>query len=134
MTKLQKNKTKTKAKSPSILILEDEKYYSRVVKLKLKIEGYQVEVADNVNNFWKLLKTFKPDLVLLDLLLPQQNGFEVLRMVKKDPLLKKTIVIVYSSLSQSDDRAKALQLGAKDYFIKSELTLADLVAKIKNLI
>jgi len=134
MTKLQKNKIKAKTKSPSILILEDEKYYSRVVKLKLKIEGYQVEVADNVNDFWKLLKTFKPDLVLLDLLLPQQNGFEVLRMVKKDPLLKKTMVIVYSSLSQGDDRAKALQLGAKDYFIKSELTLADLVAKIKNLI
>ncbi|MFA5047437.1 MAG: response regulator [Patescibacteria group bacterium] len=116
----------------SILILEDEEHYGRVLQLKLKIEGYQVKVVKEPEDFIKEFKKGTTDLALVDLILRNKTGFEVLENINKLPQFKKTKVLIYSSLGQEDDKKKALKLGASDYLVKSEITLQDLVATVKK--
>jgi DNA-binding response OmpR family regulator len=115
-----------------ILILENDRRYSRVCELKLKIEGFAVKVVANVSDFFVELKRGLPDLILLDLMLEESTGFEVLEKIKKDAHLKKLKVVVYSGLGQDEDREKALKLGAVEYLNKSEITLQQLVQEVKR--
>lgn len=114
-----------------IIIVENEEQYSRVAALKLTIEGYEVKQVTNSKDFFKEAKKQSPDLVFMDLILENESGFDILQKIKKDLKLKKIKVIVYSSLSQEDDKKKAISLGAEDYMIKSEVTLQELVKKVK---
>lgn len=121
-------------KKKSIVILENEEQFSRVAALKLTIEGYDVKVISNAKEFFTAIKKNQPDLVLLDLVMDESNGFDVLSKMKKDAKLKKIKAMIYSSLSQDDDRKKALDLGAEDYMVKSEITLKELVKKVNEVI
>ena len=125
-------KAKIKEEGKKILILEDESHYSNVIKLKLSIEGYQVVAAENFEQFFVELKKLKPNLIILDLILNETTGFDVLEKIRKTAGLKKTKVIIYSSLIQEEDRQKAAKLGVEDYLIKSEITLQELVEVIKK--
>ncbi|MFA5076438.1 MAG: response regulator [Patescibacteria group bacterium] len=126
-------KTKTTAKpGKKIFIIEDDKFYSNVCKLKLNKEGYDVESATNFDDFLLLAKKNKPDLILMDIILPDHNGFEILKLLKKDPVLKSVKVIAYSSLGQLEDQEKAKKLGAVDYFVKSEISIYELIDKVKK--
>ena len=92
-----------------------------------------MEGADGTEGLRKIKET-KPDLVLLDLILPGIDGFEVLRQAKKDDDISSIPVLILSNLGQQDDIQKGLELGAVDYLIKAHFTPAEIVAKIKSIL
>ena len=116
--------------SKKILIVDDEKPLAKALELKLNHEGLQAEAVFNGDEAIKALKSGSFNLVLLDLVMPDTDGFSVLEEIKKMKI--KTSVIVSSNLSQEEDQEKAKELGAIDYFVKSDTTLADIVDRIKQ--
>jgi len=116
-----------------ILIIEDDKFLRELVTQKLAKEGYEILEAADGENGVKMAKK-KPDLVLLDLLLPGINGFEVLARIKQNPSLSQIPVIILSNLGQKNDIEKGLKMGARDYLIKAHFTPAQIVEKIKNIL
>ena len=110
-----------------ILIVEDDEFLRSLTAKRLEKEGYQISIAADGALALTGITTEKPDLVLLDLLLPNVNGFEVLeKMDKKMP------VVVFSNLGQKEDIEKAKSLGADDFLIKANFTLDDVVAKVNS--
>ncbi|MCX6764600.1 MAG: response regulator [Candidatus Nealsonbacteria bacterium] len=118
----------------TILIVEDDKFLRDLMNQKLIREGFDTaEAVDGEEGIIKI-KEVKPDLVLLDLILPGIDGFEVLTKVKEDPTLSGIPIIVLSNLGQKDDIERGLQLGAKDYLIKAHFTPGEVIEKIKNIL
>ena len=117
-----------------ILIIEDDKFLRELISHKLTAEGYKVEEAIDGEEGLKKAKTEKADLILLDLILPGIDGFEVLRALKGNPAVSSPPVIILSNLGQQEDIEKGMQLGAVDYLIKAYLTPQEIVDKIKNII
>lgn len=111
-----------------ILIAEDDASLSKALKLKLASLGFEVEVATDGEDALMHLKKTQYDLLLLDLMMPQVDGFGVLEELKK--LKHKPVVFVNSNLSQASDKDKAMKLGADDYLVKSDISLKEIVAKI----
>ena len=117
-----------------ILIVEDDKFLRELITQKILKEGYQVIGAVNGEEGVAKTKEVKPDLVLLDLILPGIDGFEVLRQIKEDPETSKVPVIILSNLGQKDDVERGVQLGASDYMVKAHFTPGEIVAKIKAIL
>ena len=115
-----------------VLIVEDDEFLRVLTAKRLQKEGFEVAVAVDGESALTTASDAKPDLILLDLLLPGVNGFEVLAQLKKHDTLKHTPVIVFSNLGQKEDIEKAQKLGAADYLIKANFTLDDVVAKINE--
>ena len=114
-----------------ILLIEDDKFLRELIIQKLGKEGYEVvEAAEGETGLAKM-KEEKPNLVLLDLILPGIDGFEVLSRIKKDPSLVQIPVIILSNLGQRDDMEKGIALGARDYLIKAHFTPGEIVEKIR---
>lgn len=113
-----------------LLIIEDEKPLARVMSLKLNSVGYQTTAVFSGEEAISALAKASFNLIILDLLMPKGDGFSVLAHLNK--LGIKTPVIVTSNLSQSEDIEKAKKLGAVDYFVKSDITLAEMVNKVKQ--
>ena len=113
-----------------ILIIEDEKPMANALSLKLQSGGFETQVVYDGEAAIAALKTSQYDLLILDLVMPQKDGFFVLTELKK--LKIATPVIVSSNLSQEEDIKRARELGARDYFIKSDTTLATVVEKVKQ--
>lgn len=118
--------------SKKILVAEDDKFLAQAYRVKLTKAGFQIEIAINGEETLKILKTFQPDLILLDLVMPIMDGFTVLEELIR--LKNKTPVIVASNLGQEEDIKKAKALNVRDYIIKSNLSLDDLVKKINSVI
>ncbi|MFZ3074310.1 MAG: response regulator [Minisyncoccales bacterium] len=117
-----------------ILIVEDDKFLRELIVRKLSNEGYDVvEAVDGEQGVLKIKET-KPDLVLLDLILPGIDGFEVLAQKKEDPFTVSIPVIVLSNLGQKEDVDKGLSLGATDYLIKAHFTPGEIIEKVRNII
>ena len=114
-----------------ILIVEDDKFLRELIAQKLIKEGYDTVEAIDGEEGVKKVKEEKPDIVLLDLILPGADGFEVLSRIKSDPELVSIPVIILSNLGQKDDIEKGLKLGAVDYLIKAHFTPAEIIEKIK---
>ncbi len=117
-----------------ILLVEDDKFLRDICGTKLLKEGFQViEAIDGGEVLGKIEKE-NPNIVLLDIVLPSANGFEILSQIKKhaDPRVAKTIVLMLSNLGQEDDVKKAIELGASDYLIKSNFTTEEITEKIKK--
>jgi len=106
--------------------------YAKVYQNKLTKEGYQVTVVNNGNDAIKKASEIKPSLILLDLIMPEMDGFEVLKRMKSNPETKSIHVLVMSNLGQDTDIAKAKDLGAEDYFVKSNVSITELMEKIKS--
>lgn len=102
-----------------IIIIEDDHFFQNFYSIKLKELGYQVEIANDGQEGMDKIKVFLPDLILLDMIMPVKDGFQVLTELKNDPLLSKIPVVVFSTLGQESDIKKAIELGAKDYINKS---------------
>lgn len=119
---------------PTILLIEDDPFLSSVLRLKLEKESFRVVRAADGEEALNLLteQGIKPDLVLLDLILPKKNGFEVLETIRQDPLLEKLPVIIISNLGQPSDIERGKALGIIDYFVKARLSIEELVDKIKQ--
>ncbi|MBZ1345116.1 MAG: response regulator [Candidatus Nealsonbacteria bacterium] len=116
----------------TILIIEDDKFLRELIGRKLIKEEYKVIESIDGEEGIKIAKEKKPDLILLDLILPGIGGFEVLVQIKNNPNLSKIPVIILSNLGQQEDVEKGLKLGAIDYLIKANLTPGEIIEKIKN--
>jgi CheY-like chemotaxis protein len=111
----------------TILVAEDDKFLVNIYRIKFSEKNFDVIVAmDGVEAIEELQKKI-PDIILLDLLMPKKDGFEVLAELKSNPLWKNIPVVVATNLGQSEDIKKALALGANDYFIKSNVRLDEVV-------
>ena len=115
-----------------ILLIEDDPFLSSLLGNRLKKEGFEVVNVKSGNEAGRLLKPEKPDLVLLDIILPGKSGFEVLEEIKSDPQVAKTPVMIISNLGQDIDIEKGRELGVVDYIVKARISIDDLIQKIKN--
>lgn len=116
----------------TILFVEDEPTLQKLVGRFLEKEGYQVISALNGETGLNLSRKMNPDLILLDLILPKKDGFEVLEELKRDDQTKDIPVIILTNLESSNDVEKALSLGATTYLVKANYELAEVVKKIKE--
>jgi len=117
-----------------ILIIEDDKFLRELITRKLEKEGFEaIEAVDGEEGF-KKAKTEIPDLILLDLILPGIDGFEVLSRVKDDISLSQIPVIILSNLGQREDVDRGLKLGAVDYLIKAHFTPGEIIEKIRSIL
>jgi len=114
-----------------ILVIEDDKFLRDLICQKLAREGYDVLEAVDGEKGVEDVKKEKPNLILLDLILPGIDGFEVLSRIKNDPLLSQIPVIILSNLGQKDDIEKGLKMGAVDYLIKAHFTPVEIIDKIR---
>lgn len=118
----------------TILVVEDDKFISNAYKIKFDAAGFTSEFAYDGQEALTILENFTPDIIILDLVMPIKNGFEVLKVVKKDERISHIPIIVATNLGQEQYIVKAKEMGAVDYILKSELSLADLVIKIKTIV
>jgi len=114
-----------------ILFIEDESALQKTFDEILRQEGYEMISALDGESGVLLAKTKKPDLILLDLILPKMNGFEVLTELKKDEETKSIPIIVLTNLEGLIDINKAIELGATTYLVKSQYSLKEVLDKIK---
>jgi len=117
-----------------ILIIEDDKLLRKVIGKKLVMENYKVVEAMDGEEGLKFSESEQPDLILLDLVLPEIDGFEVLARLKKNPNTLKIPVIILSNLGDEEKVEKGLKLGAVDYLIKAQLNPGDIINKIKKVL
>ena len=115
-----------------ILIIEDEKILLNLLEQKLKQEGYEVLTATDGKKGLEEMKMLKPDLVLLDIVMPKMGGFEVMEEMAKEENLKEIPVIIISNSGQPVEIDKARALGAKDWLIKTEFDPKEVVEKVRN--
>lgn len=115
-----------------ILFIEDESALQKTFGEILRQEGYQMISALDGEIGLRLAKNEKPDLILLDLILPRINGFEVLKQLKIDEKTKDIPIIILTNLEKAEDIQKALELGAATYLVKANYTLAEVIEKVKK--
>lgn len=118
----------------TILFIEDESALQKTFSDTLSQEGYEIISALDGEIGLRLAKEKKPDLILLDIILPKINGFEVLKELKANPKTKDIPVIVLTNLEGMDDIDKAIELGATTYLIKAQYSLEEVVEKIKKVL
>lgn len=116
-----------------ILVVEDDKFLRELITQKLIREGHDVKGAVDGEDGVIKIKEEKPDIILLDLILPGIDGFEVLAKVKDDPELKNIPVLILSNLGQRDDVERGLKLGAVDFLIKAHFTPGEIIEKIEKI-
>ena len=115
-----------------ILIIEDERILVNVLEEKFTKEGFEVKAAYSAEEAETILKKFRPDIILLDLLLPQKSGFDMLKELKSNPETKSISVIIVSNLGEAENLKKGLAMGADDYLIKAQHPLKEIIEKVKR--
>ena len=118
----------------SIVLVEDDEFLAELYATKLKMEKFDVALATDGEKGWKTINEKRPDLVLLDIILPKMDGFEVLTKMKANTELKDIPVILLTNLSQRDEVKRGLDLGANDYLIKAHFMPSEVIKKIKTLL
>lgn len=117
-----------------VIIIEDDAFLVKVYHPKFVSAGFELLTATNGVDGLELIKKESPDLILLDLIMPEKSGFEVLQELKADPVLSAIPVIVLSNLGQEADMKKALEIGAKDYIVKADTTLKEVIEKSMSIL
>ncbi|EKD64725.1 MAG: two-component response regulator [uncultured bacterium] len=117
-----------------ILVVEDDTYLANAYRVKLSKVGFEVKNAYDGVEAVSILRTFTPDLILLDIVMPKKDGFATLSEIKANEKWKNIPIILASNLGQKEDREKGMQLGASEFFVKTDFTLNDLVKKIDSMI
>lgn len=115
-----------------ILIVEDEEMLSKVLTDQFSKADFDVEAAFDGEKALKFLEKFKPDIILLDIILPKINGFDVLRTIKENPNTQDIPVIMISNLGRDEDIKQAIKLGAVDYYIKAQHPIFEIIEKVSN--
>lgn len=115
----------------TILLVEDDPFLSDIYSTKLERVGYDVENAWDGQAVFKVLQQVTPDLILLDVVLPKMDGFEVLTKLKSDPETAKIPVIMLTNLGQKEDIERGFNLGAVDYLIKANFIPSEIIDKIQ---
>ena len=117
-----------------ILLVEDDPFLIDIYTTKLKGAGFTVKVVEEGEAVLPALKESMPDVLVLDIVLPQIDGWEILRMIQKEKTLKKLKIVVLSNLGQKSEVEKGLKLGAMKYLIKAHYTPSEVVEEIKKVI
>ena len=117
-----------------ILLVEDDVFMLELLSDKLRKSGFEVSVAVDGEECMKVLQSIRPDLVLLDIVMPKVDGLDVLRRMKGSPDLSGIPVIVLSNLGQKEEVERAMDLGAKDYIIKANFTAGEIVEKLNKIL
>jgi DNA-binding response OmpR family regulator len=120
--------------SVKILLIEDDPFLLKMYATKFELEGFKVITVDDGEKGLKAIFNEKPNIVILDLMLPKINGFDVLKKIKENKEIKNIPVILLTNLSQRDEVKKGLALGAADYLIKAHFMPSEVVVKIKNIL
>lgn len=123
-----------KAEKIKILLIEDDPFLLSMYSTKFELENFLVMSAEDGEKGLALAKETNPDIILLDILLPKMNGFEVLEKLKTDSHTSNVPVILLTNLNQKDEIERGLSLGADDYLIKAHFMPSEVVAKIKKVI
>lgn len=117
-----------------ILVIEDDKFLRELLVRKLSAEGFDVKNAIDSEAAFIILAERTPKIILCDIILPGVDGFEILRRIKEDPKLINVPVVMLSNLGQKEDLERAMNLGAKDFMVKANFTLDEIVTKVRTLI
>lgn len=117
-----------------ILIIDDDPFILEMYVLKFKEEGFKIETAKDGKEGLKKIKEYEPDVVLLDIVMPIMDGFDVIRSLKRENVQTKAKIVLLTNLGQKDDVERGMQLGAHDYIIKAHFTPSEVVKKVKDLL
>jgi len=119
-------------KEKTILIIEDEPLLSSIYKERFKMAGFRVLTAMEAESGFNIAEKEHPDIVLLDILLPKESGISFLKRIKQDESLKMIPVVAFSNYDNPQVKKEALDLGAKDYLIKTSYTPQEIIEKVKS--
>jgi DNA-binding response OmpR family regulator len=114
-----------------VLVVEDDKFLGTLFVRKLLSEGFDVNHAIDATTAYALLEKSVPEIILLDLILPGEDGFSILGKIKQDDRYKHVPVIVFSNLGQKEDIDRTKQLGAIDFMVKANFTLDEVVTRVR---
>ncbi len=128
------NNSEDKKGKTYIFIVEDDKFLRELLVRKLKLQGFKTTAAIEGGEALKKIKEELPQLILLDLVLPGIDGFEVLKQLKQEPQTAKIPVIILSNLGQKEEVERGLRLGANDYLIKAHFTPDEVIRKINEVL
>jgi two-component system phosphate regulon response regulator PhoB len=115
-----------------VLVVEDDDALASVYLMRLQAEGFEVQRVVNGEDALASALNFRPDLVLLDVMMPKISGFDVLDIIRNTPETANLKVIMLTALSQETDKERARQLGVDDYLVKSQVVIGDVIARIKQ--
>lgn len=116
---------------PRLLLVEDDDALANVYVMRLQAEGMDIRRVANGEDALAAVLSFKPDLILLDVMMPKVSGFDVLDIIRNTPEVTNVKIIMLTALSQESDKARAVSLGVDDYLVKSQVVIADVVDRIK---
>ena len=122
----------TPQKAKKILLIEDDDALANVYQTRLQAEGFDIRRVPNGEDALAATMEYKPDLILLDVMMPKVSGFDVLDILRNTPDTVNIKVIMLTALSQDSDQERARSLGVDDYLIKSQVVIADVVDRIKR--
>ena len=120
--------------SMKVLVAEDDRFLANAYRIKFDKLGYEVKIESDGEATLNTLKSWTPDILVLDLLMPIVDGFTVLQKMKADEKLKSIPVLVASNLGQTEDVKRAIALGANDFVVKGNMSLDELTAKMVKLV
>jgi len=116
----------------NILLVEDDKFIIDIYTRKLKKAGFSVEIARDGEEALRKVKSIKPDLLILDIVLPNIDGWEIIKRIKKDKKLKDLKIVALTNLQRGEDIERGKSLGITGYFVKAHYTPSQIVEEIKN--
>ena len=116
----------------TILLVEDEPLLANLLKQRLEKDGMTVLLGRDGEEALNILRDHKPDLIILDIILPKVSGFELMEKLKNDPSFQKAPIVVVSNLGQESDIEKGQTLGAVGYFVKAKVSIEELVGHVKE--
>ncbi|RJO59530.1 response regulator [Candidatus Parcubacteria bacterium] len=117
-----------------VALIEDDAMIADMYKAKFSKAGFDIQNALDGATGLELIKRVKPDIILLDIIMPKLDGFQVLRQLRAEPEFKKIPVVMLTNLGQEEDVKKGQELGATDYFIKTNFTPSAIVDKVKSIL
>lgn len=126
------NQTAMAGKQKRILLVEDDDALASVYLVRLQAEGFDVRRVANGEDALAAAISYKPDLVLLDVMMPKVSGFDVLDILRNTPETANLKIIILTALSQESDKQRAVQLGVDDYLVKSQVVITDVIERIKH--
>ena len=115
-----------------IVVADDDRMFRKAAETTLRRQGYVVATASDGEEALQLIRSERPDIIVLDLIMPKLQGFDVLQVLKQDSITAAIPVIVLSSLTQEQDKQEALDLGAVAYFNKATFSLGELVKQVES--
>ena len=124
----------TDSKKMIVLIVDDDEFLLEMYALKFKEEGFHVEIAESGREALEQVERVKPDVVLLDVVLPEMDGFAVLQKLRSEKKTNFPLVVILTNLGQKDDTERGMRLGADDYVVKAHFTPSEVVEKVRKLL